>query len=177
MTPQSATYHPRVEPPADKTAQSARLQYARVLVEIGDLEEAEVEIAEALDGAPDDLDALNLLSKIKHMKGELSQAIACWAQLHARSPHNELTRMRLGVLLQMAKDPARAAGEYVALGQADSGRIPAVNAEIEAALGLLVQRRADEARGTCDRIAAKYHRAAIARPTSSRSWPRPGSAS
>src|SRR5215472_4634256 len=87
-----------------------RLQYARVLVEIGELDEAEREIADQLDDHPDDLASLNLLAKIKHIKGELSQAIACWAQLHARSPHNELTLMCLSALLQIAKDPARGAG-------------------------------------------------------------------
>src|SRR5579885_1203299 len=97
-------------------APESRLPYARVLVELGELDEAEREIAEALDDDPGDLTALNLFAKIKHMKGELSQAIACWAQLHARSPHNEITLMCLSALLQIAKDPARGAGEYVALG-------------------------------------------------------------
>ena len=133
-----------------------RLQYARVLVELGELDEAEGEVAEALDDDPNDLTLLNLLSKIKHMKGELSQAIACWAQLHARSPHNELAIMGLNALLQMAKDPARGAGEYVALGQLNPGRRPAAHVELESALALLLARRPDEARVTCDRIAAKY---------------------
>ena len=133
-----------------------RLRYARVLVEMGDLDEAEREIAEALDDDPDDLTSLNLLSKIKHMKGELSQAIACWAQLHARSPHNELAIMCLSALLQMAKDPARGAGEYMALGQLRSGRRPAVHVELESAFALLLAGRTDDARATCERVASKY---------------------
>ena len=133
-----------------------RLEYARVLVELGELDEAEREIAEVLDDEPDDLTGLNLLSKIKHMKGELSQAIACWAQLHARSPHNERALMGLSALLQMAKDPARGAGEYVALGQFPGARRPAAHVELESAFALLLAGRPDDARATCDRVAAKY---------------------
>ena len=142
--------------PVAQRSRDARLQYARVLVELGELDDAEIEIADALDETPDDLDLLNLLSKVKHMKGELSQAIACWAQLHARSPHNELTLMRLGALMQMAKDPARAAGEYVAL-QPELVRRPAAHVEIEAAFALLLQRRVEDAKARCDRVAAKNH--------------------
>jgi tetratricopeptide (TPR) repeat protein len=139
-----------------RPASEQRLQYARVLVELGELDEAEGEVAEALDDDPNDLTLLNLLSKIKHMKGELSQAIACWAQLHASSPHNEIAIMCLNALLHMAKDPARGAGEYVALGQLNPGRRPAAHMELESALALLIAGRPEEARVTCERIAAKY---------------------
>jgi tetratricopeptide (TPR) repeat protein len=142
--------------PRASSVSEERLQYARVLVELGDLDDAEREIDRTLDDDPDDLTSLNLLSKIKHMKGELSEAIACWAQLHARSPHNELAIMCLSALLQMAKDPARGAGEYVALGQLRTGRRPAVHVELESAFGLLLAGRAEEARATCERIATKY---------------------
>ncbi|HTL38236.1 MAG TPA: S16 family serine protease [Kofleriaceae bacterium] len=62
-----------------------RLQRGRVLTELGWIAEAEAEVVQLLDEAPDNLDALGLFAKLKHIKGELSQAIACWAQLHARS--------------------------------------------------------------------------------------------
>jgi tetratricopeptide (TPR) repeat protein len=135
-----------------------RLQYARVLVELGEHDEAEREVALAMDEAPDDLTALNLFAKIKHIKGELSQAIACWAQLHARSPHNELALMCLQAILQLAKDPSRGAGDFLALGQFPLVRKPAAHVELEGALGLLLARRPEEARAACDRLAAKYRR-------------------
>ncbi len=52
---------------------------------MGSVVEAEIEIAHALETDPDCLDAISLLAKIKHIKGELTQTIACWALIHARS--------------------------------------------------------------------------------------------
>src|SRR5260370_1060810 len=60
---------------------ASRLSHARVLVELGELFDAEIEVAEILDQHPDDLDALSLFAKVKHMRGELSQAEACIAEL------------------------------------------------------------------------------------------------
>src|SRR5437868_1619262 len=68
---------------------------ARVLVELGELDQAELQVAAVLDDRPDDLTALNLFAKIKHIRGELTQAIACWAQIHSRSPHNETAHLQL----------------------------------------------------------------------------------
>src|SRR5262245_41598877 len=96
-----------------------RLVDAKVMVELGWLLEAEV-----LDERPASLTALSLFAKIKHIRGELSQAIACWAQLHARSPHNETALMQLGALLHLAQDPERGAGEFLALGQYQLQRKP-----------------------------------------------------
>ncbi|MGE5186724.1 MAG: hypothetical protein ACM31C_31940, partial [Acidobacteriota bacterium] len=61
-----------------------RLERAKVLVEIGWLPEAELETLHVLDSAPDDLTAMSLFAKIKHVRGQLSQAIGCWAHIHAR---------------------------------------------------------------------------------------------
>jgi len=61
-----------------------RLEEARVLVELGELTQAEAEVAAILEDSADDLEALRLFSKIKHMRGQLSLALACYAQLQAR---------------------------------------------------------------------------------------------
>lgn len=127
---------------------------AKVLVALGELDEAERDVADVLDATPDDLTALNLFAKIKHMRGELSQAVACWAQLHARSPHNELAMMRLSSLMHLARDPERHAGDFLALGQLYAGN-PAVPVELGEAFRQLLARRPDEAKATCDRLAAK----------------------
>lgn len=62
----------------------ARVRHARVLVELGCLEDAERALADARQPSPDD-EALALLTKIRHMKGELSLALAGWSELHARA--------------------------------------------------------------------------------------------
>jgi tetratricopeptide (TPR) repeat protein len=124
---------------------------AKVLVALGELAQAEQLVSEVLDGAPLDLTALNLFAKIKHMKGELSQAVACWAQLHVRSPHKELVLPRLMSLLELSRDPERHAAE-VAIGHP---QLPAI-LELEAAFRQLLARRPEEARATCARLASKH---------------------
>ena len=80
-----------------------RIRYAEVLVELGQLNRAELEIAEVLERSPEHLDALSLLAKIKHMRGELSLAIACGAQLQAkRAASVESARMHLESMLRLA---------------------------------------------------------------------------
>lgn len=78
-----------------------------MLLELGWVEEAEAETLRVLDARPDDRDALSLYAKIKHLRGELSQAIACWARLHAGSPHNETVIMELELLV---REPNRRVG-------------------------------------------------------------------
>lgn len=134
-----------------------RLARARILLELGEHDAAEADVVELLDAVPDDLDALNLYAKIKHVRGELSQAIACWAQLHARSPHNELARMHLESLFHLATDPARGAEHVLALGPARGGlqRRPTAWLELEEACRLFVSQKPDAARALCDKIAAR----------------------
>jgi Lon protease (S16) C-terminal proteolytic domain len=132
---------------------SRRLARSKVLVELGWIEEAEVEVARVLDETPDSLDALSLFAKIKHIKGELSQAIACWAHIHARSPHNENVMMQLAALLQLARDPERGASELLALGPS---RKPAAQLELERAIALFHDRRPEEARACCTALATRY---------------------
>src|SRR5262252_9261477 len=92
-----------------------RLLLARVLVELGELGEAERELRAA---APDerDLDLLSLLAKIKHMRGELSQAIPIWAQIRAQYAHGERALTALGAILHLAADPHEGATEFVPIG-------------------------------------------------------------
>jgi len=137
-------------------AGETRLRHAKLLVALGELGEAEDEVAARLESAPEDLTALNLFAKIKHIKGELSEAVACWAQLHARSQHNELTLMRLAVLLELARDPERHAGNYLALGQFALAHSPTAPLELEEAFRHLLARRPNEAKATCEQLAARH---------------------
>lgn len=108
-----------------------------------------------LDEHPDDLDAMSLFAKVKHMKGELSQAVACWAHIATRSPPPEAAQQQLASILQLALDPQRGAGEFLALGQLQLVRKPAAYLELEQAFSAFVQRKVDEARARCDAVARK----------------------
>ena len=134
----------------------SRVQYAQLLVEAGELHDAEREIADVLDTQPDDLTALNLLAKVKHMRGELSQAVALWAQIHARSPHNERALMYLGSILQLARDPERGAGEYLALGPGQLVHKPTAHLELELAFKAFLAHRVEDAYAVCERLAHRW---------------------
>jgi len=133
----------------------ARLRHATVLVELGELYDAELKVAEVLDTRPDDLDALDLFAKIKHMRGELSQAVACWAQLRASKPQNGSALMHLGSMLELARDPEKGAGEFLALGPFQLWKKPAAHLELEEAFRLFLARRPAEAQQKCERLARK----------------------
>ncbi len=135
---------------------SDRLLYARLLVELGELDEAELEVADILDVDPKDLAAFNLFAKIKHTRGELSQAIACWAQIHAQSPHSERAMTCLTAILQVANDSR--GGSASALVQHELGRNPAARLELEAAFRLFISHKSSEAREACDRLARRLLR-------------------
>jgi predicted Zn-dependent protease len=132
------------------------VQYAQLLVELGEHSEAEREVTELLDAHPEDLTGVNLLAKIKHVRGELSQAVALWAQIHARSPHNERVLMYLGSILQLARDPERGAGEYLALGPGQLIHKPTAHLQLEAAFHAFLARRVDEAYAICERLAHRW---------------------
>jgi tetratricopeptide (TPR) repeat protein len=133
-----------------------RLAHATVLVEVGEFDDAEVEVAGLLEERPDELGALDLLGKIKHIRGQLSAAVACWAQVHARSPQSGAVHLRLAALLALARDPERGAGEFLAVGRDQLWRKPAAHLELEEAFRLFAARRPDEARAACERVASKY---------------------
>jgi hypothetical protein len=133
------------------------LSYARVLVEMGALTRAEAEVAEVLDRDTDDLDALSLFAKIKHVKGELSMAVACEAQLLARRPGaGEHTRMHLESILHLAQDPERGAGEFLAVGQFHLVQKPTTYLALEEAFRLYLARRPADARAVCRRVGQQY---------------------
>lgn len=134
-----------------------RLAYARVLVELGELYDAEHQLGSLLDEQPSNLDALSLLAKIKHMRGELSQAAAGWAQLYAQAPFLNPTELQLRAMLQLALDPERGAGELVAVGRVQLLRRPAEQLEIEHAFGLFLQRRPEQAMARLADLARRHH--------------------
>jgi tetratricopeptide (TPR) repeat protein len=149
---------PRAETVGVEEAVSAddRVRYARVLVEIGELYDAEVEVAQVLEERPEDLIALDLLAKIKHIRGQLSDAIACWAQVHAKSPSNLTSNVRLNSMLQLARESERGPGQFLVLGPFQLWRKPAAHLELEEVFRLFLARRPEEARQKCEDLAKKY---------------------
>jgi Lon protease (S16) C-terminal proteolytic domain len=142
-------------PPSGRACLDQRLLLASVLTEIGDLAAAEAQVLRLLGEQPRDREALSLLAKIKHIRGELSAAFACWAQLNALAPEGEGARMRLASMLRLAQDPERGAAEFLALGQNQLWRKPAALLELEGAFRLFVALRPDDARVACARLAQK----------------------
>lgn len=133
-----------------------RLSYTRVLAEIGELYDAEIQIAHVLEGQPDELSAVDLLAKIKHMRGELTEAIALWAQVHERSPRSQTGLLRLSSMLQLAREAERGGGEFLVLGHFQLWRKPAAHIELEEVFRMFLARRPDQARERCDQLARKY---------------------
>src|SRR2546425_1602004 len=128
----------------------------RRLVELGELTQAEAEVAAMLEESADDLDTLRLFSKIKHMRGQLSLALACYAQLQARgTAPGESARLHLESMLRMAQDPERGAGEFLAVGQRLVQK-PTAYLALEEGFRLYVARRPHEARAVCRRAAGRY---------------------
>ncbi|HTS02879.1 MAG TPA: hypothetical protein VMN04_10165, partial [Thermoanaerobaculia bacterium] len=133
-----------------------RLRHARILVEIGELYDAEAEVESILVEHPEDLTALDLLAKVKHMRGELSEAIACWTQVHEKAPREQAALIRLSSILQFARESERGPGNLVALGPLQFWRKPAALLELERAFRLFLEQRPDEARRRCEETARKY---------------------
>ncbi len=133
-----------------------RLRYGTVLVELGELYDAETEVEGFLEEQSEDLTAIDLFAKIKHMRGELSEAIAWWAQVHEKAPREQAALIRLNSLLQFARESGRDPGNFVALGPSQFWRKPVALLELERAFRLFVEQRPDDARARCEELARKY---------------------
>jgi len=133
-----------------------RLRYAKVLIELGELNHAELEVAEVLDENPEHLEALSLFAKLKHIRGQLSLAVACATQLQSRRSDGERARMHLESMLHLAQDPSRGAGEFLALGQYQLVQKPTAYLALEEAFRQYVNRRPNEACATCRQVANRY---------------------
>ena len=140
-------------PPTD---QEERLRHAKVLVEIGQLRRAEHEVAEVLDENPEHVEALSLFTKIKHIRGQLSLAVACSIQVQSRQSRGAEARMHLESMLHLAQDPSQGAGEFLALGQNQLVQKPTAYLALEEAFRLFVTRRPNEASSTCRHVAGRY---------------------
>lgn len=133
-----------------------RLRYAKVLIELGEVNHAELEVAEVLDESPEHLEALSLFAKLKHIRGQLSLAVACATQIQSKSSGGERARMHLESMLHLAQDPTHGAGEFLALGQFQLVQKPTAYLALEEAFRQYVNRRPNEACATCRQVANRY---------------------
>lgn len=132
------------------------LEHASVLIELGWYHDAEIQIVDALDEEADNLVALSMFAKVKHIRGELSQAIACWAQLYTQSPQSRLASTHLAALLHLADDPERSAAEFIALSGSPAARRPAGPLALEEAFHLFNAHQLEEAHQRAEEVANKY---------------------
>jgi hypothetical protein len=137
---------------------NAWIALARVLVALGQTAAAEDIVVTKLDEAPDELTLLSLLAKIKHLRGELGQAIALWAAIHSRSRHADVALAQLTALRRLAEDPERAAGEFIALADGSLVKKHVAQIELERAFRLLRDGRVSEAEAVCDVVARRHGR-------------------
>jgi tetratricopeptide (TPR) repeat protein len=129
------------------------LLYARVLTELGELDQAEAEVLRLLAIDAGDLTALNLYAKIKHTRGELSEAIACWTRIHSCARHFERATPLFHALLGLVADPERGVATLAAAG-AETG-VDAPLMELAPAFHFLLSRRPAEARTCCEHLATR----------------------
>jgi tetratricopeptide (TPR) repeat protein len=143
--------------PDDLSPNDERIRYAEVLVEIGDLTLAEMEVAQVLDESPEHPEALSLFGKLKHMRGQLSLAVACSAQIQSKHVgSSERARMHLESMLHLAQDPTQGAGEFLAMGQFQLVQKPTAYLALEEAFRQYVSRRPNEAGIICRTVATRY---------------------
>ena len=126
-----------------------------MLLAIGELGEAERVVAQVLEEEPSDETALSLCATVKHRSGELTLAIAIWAELALSRGGASTGRSQIQALLGLARAPERNAGEFMAAGRFHLVRKPALYLELEPAFKLYVARRPLEARRYVEAVADK----------------------
>jgi tetratricopeptide (TPR) repeat protein len=88
---------------------SARVTLGRALIELNQLEDAEVEIGRVLKSAPDNLAAIRGLAEIHHRRGERVQALAQYRAALALAPNDPELQETVNDLVREVEPKARAA--------------------------------------------------------------------
>ncbi len=137
------------------TSVEDRLVLARVLLEAKELAEAERVVLDALEQEPTSLSALNLLAKICHVAGRLTDAVHLWRRIHLLAPSREGALAELGLIHRLA------AGEsppdrFVAIGQDTYLRKHPAQVELEAAFARFKSRDFTGALQICESVASQW---------------------
>jgi tetratricopeptide (TPR) repeat protein len=77
---------------------SARVTLGRALIELNDLDGAEVELQRALKGAPENLAAIRGLAEIHHKRGDLARALEHYRTAMGLAPHDPDLEETVGAL-------------------------------------------------------------------------------
>ena len=85
-------------PPRNAAEFRAHMRRANSLVAERRLADAELEIAKALEGDPDDLQALKLLALVRFRLGRLEEAGEAYRKVTAAAPGDAAARMNLGLI-------------------------------------------------------------------------------
>jgi tetratricopeptide (TPR) repeat protein len=133
-----------------------RLTVARALLESGQGEEAEALVREALASEPNSFSALNLLAKLCHIKGRLTETIHLWHRLHFLSPTREGALAQLGLLHRLAQDEELLRQHFVPVGQDAYARKHPVQMELERAFARFRERDFRGALAACEAIASNH---------------------
>jgi tetratricopeptide (TPR) repeat protein len=88
---------------------SARVTLGRALIELNQLEDAEVEIGRVLKSAPDNLAAIRGLAEIHHRRGERVQALAQYRAALALAPNDPELQETVNDLVREVEPKGRAA--------------------------------------------------------------------
>lgn len=133
-----------------------RLVVARVLFEVGELEESSELAREALTTEPKSLSALSLLARLSHVRGRLSETIRLWQQIHLLAPSQEGALAQLGILHRLAQDDEQSRLPLVAVGQDLYAKKPPAQLELEAAFARFRERDFAGALAACEAVATRH---------------------
>ena len=133
-----------------------RLLHARVLLEAGQVSEAEEVAREAIAAEPNSLSALNLLAKICHIQGRLTETIKLWQRIQLLSPNHEGALAQLGMLHRLARDDELVRMRFMAVGEDAYAKKHHGQIELESAFARFRDRDFDGAKAICEQLAASY---------------------
>lgn len=133
-----------------------RLLHARVLLEAGQVSEAEDVARQAIVAEPKSLSALSLLAKICHIQGRLTETIKLWQRIQLLSPHREGALAQLGILHRLARDDELVRMRFVAVGEDAYAQKHQGQIELESAFARFRDRDFDGAQAICEQLAARY---------------------
>ena len=141
---------------APRRSLDLHLLHARILVEAGQLHEAEEVVRQALSAEPTSLSAINLLAKICHIQGRLTEAIHLWQRIHLLSSTREGALAQLGILHRLARDDELVRMRFVAVGEDAYAKKHHGQIELESAFAKFRERDFVGALKICEQLAAKH---------------------
>jgi tetratricopeptide (TPR) repeat protein len=147
------------EEPTEKanptTSVEERLLTARVFAELGLFHRAEELTREALRSEPNSLSALNLLAKICHIEGRLTETIHLWHRIQMLAPNKEGALVQLGIFNRLAQDEDWVRMSFIQVGEGFTKKHPA-QMEFESTFAKFKDRDFRGALLACESIANTY---------------------